>query len=265
MDTVTELSGGNMSRVYKNEGAVYRDLKPQSNTIHRLLQHLENKGVSFTPRFLGLQDTTQEVLSFVEGNTLDDYPAAHDMEQKCLTVRLAAELLRQYHDATLDFKRLPDDIWFLQYDGPLKQEVICHNDFAPYNVTFQEHTPIGIIDFDTACPGPRIWDVAYAAYRFVPLGIEVYDPKNKEYRKYHKEKDANERRILLHEFLSAYGMDDTFELLRQVLLRLEALVALFDWECKKGNAAFLKMKEEGHQDFYRNEIIFIKESMADWI
>lgn len=265
MDTVTELSGGNMSRVYRKEGAVYRDLKPQSNTIHRLLKHLENKGVSFTPRFLGLYGETQEMLSFMEGNTLDDYPATYDMEQKCLTVRSAAELLRQYHDATLDFKRLPDDVWFLQYDGPLEQEVICHNDFAPYNVTFHEQKTIGIIDFDTACPGPRIWDVAYAAYRFVPLGIEVYDPQNKGYREYHKEKDARERRILLHEFLSAYGMEHTSELLHQVILRLEALVALFDRECKKGNAVFLKMKEEGHQDFYRNEIVFIKESMADWI
>lgn len=42
-------------------------------------------------------------------------------------------------------------------------------------------------------------------------------------------------------------------------------MTLFDKECKKGNAAYLKMKEEGHQDFYRNEIVFIKESMDDWI
>lgn len=42
-------------------------------------------------------------------------------------------------------------------------------------------------------------------------------------------------------------------------------VTLFDRECKKGNTAFLTMKEEGHQDFYRNEILFIKKSMGDWI
>lgn len=265
METVTEFGGGNVSRVYRKDERVYRDLKPQSKTVHRLLLHLEEKGISFVPRYLGLYGEAQEMLSFVEGTTMNDYPADPDMEIRCSTVRLAANLLRQYHDATLGFKRLPEDVWFLQYHGILEQEVICHNDFAPYNVTFQENKPIGIIDFDTACPGPRIWDVAYAAYRFVPLGEEVYDPIKKEYRKYHKEADAQERQQLLLEFLSAYGMEDTLEVLHQVILRLEALVALFDRECKKGNAAFLTMKEEGHQDFYRNEIVFIKDSMGDWI
>jgi aminoglycoside phosphotransferase (APT) family kinase protein len=29
--------------------------------------------------------------------------------------------------------------------------------------------PVALIDFDVAHPGPRAWDLAYAAYRFVPL------------------------------------------------------------------------------------------------
>lgn len=53
--------------------------------------------------------------------------------------------------------------------------------------------------------------------------------------------------------------------LQNVLMRLEALVKLFDEECRKGNPAFVRMKEEGHQQFYRNEIQFIKENMLDWI
>ena len=73
-DKELELKKGNMSEVVRNENTVLRDLKPQSPTIERLLQHLEKRGIHFIPRFLGLNDNDQEILSFVEGETIDDYP-----------------------------------------------------------------------------------------------------------------------------------------------------------------------------------------------
>ena len=47
--------------------------------------------------------------------------------------------------------------------------MICHNDFAPYNLAFRDGLPVGAIDFEAASPGPRAWDLAYLAYRLVPL------------------------------------------------------------------------------------------------
>lgn len=160
---------------------------------------------------------------------------------------------------------LKKGIWFLEYKGGLQKEVICHNDFAPYNVTFENLKPVGLIDFDTACPAPRIWDVAYAAYRFVPLSEEVYDMKTKQYRKYKKAADSGERKRLLNEFLDSYGMSNASAVLYNLLLRLQDLVKIFDDECIKGNNAFIKMKESGHQQFYIREIAFIKENKYDWI
>ena len=57
----------------------------------------------------------------------------------------------------------------LAMPGDLPAEVVCHNDFAPYNVVFDDGGPVGVIDWETAAPGARVWDVAYAAYRWVPL------------------------------------------------------------------------------------------------
>lgn len=260
-----ELKKGNMSEVVKNGNTVLRDLKPQSQTIQRLLQHLEKKGIHFVPCFLGLTDNNQEMLSFVEGETIEDYPTTTDIQQRIITIQTAAKMLRAYHDATLDFERCLDDIWFLTYEGELAKEVICHNDFAPYNVTFIDNKPVGLIDFDTACPAPRIWDVAYAVYRFVPLSSKVYDPVLNQYRDFHQALDGAERKLLFHTFIEAYGFHDASDVLDHVVLRLQALNKLFDEECHKGNPAFLKMKAEGHQKFYQNEIEFIKMNKRDWI
>ena len=54
--------------------------------------------------------------------------------------------------------------------------MICHNDVAPYNTVFVDGRPRALIDFDTAGPGPRVWDIAYAAYTFVPLGASSPAP-----------------------------------------------------------------------------------------
>ena len=63
-------------------------------------------------------------------------------------------------------------VW--QWPGHEPVEVICHNDFCPYNLLFEGTELTGVIDFDLASPGPRAWDLGQTAYRFVPLT----DPEN---------------------------------------------------------------------------------------
>ncbi len=259
----SNTNGGNMSEVRFVDHTVLRDLKPYSPTIHRLLQHLETKGLGFVPRFLGL-DTSFEMLSFMQGQTAEHYPFVIGLEAQERTIRSAAKMLRTLHDATLDFVQAPEDLWFLSYPGSLKKEVICHNDFAPYNITFESGLPAGLIDFDTACPAPRVWDIAYAVYRFVPLSQSVYDPKDNRYRPYNRHTDAARCRQFLHAFLDAYGDIETSDVLEHVPLRLQTLVDLFDVRCNAGDAAFICMRNEGHQQLYRDEIRFIQIHKNEW-
>lgn len=255
-----------MSNVVYDGEYIYRDLKPYSKTIHKLLKHLESKKINFTPHFLKVDyENKIESLTFVKGSTIENYPEIDNFEYKARNIKILASMLREYHNATLDFNYTNEDKWFLEYRGELDKEVICHNDIAPYNITFLNNEPAGIIDFDTACPAPRIWDVAYAVYRFVPLSKKVYVPSEKVYRQYEKDSNSEERKLLIQEFIDSYGYFEVKDVLENVILRLEALIELFDFECNSGNKAFIKMKKEGHQDFYIEEIKFIKENMDDWM
>src|SRR3954468_19522367 len=133
-------------------------------------------------------------------------------------------LLRQLHDATAGFVARAGAMWQFIYLDPTRHDVICHNDVAPYNTVYVDGRPRALIDFDTAGPGPRIWDLAYAAYTFVPLASFVPLPDGSVVP-YEPAQHAGERARRLRVFKAAYGlpMDD---LLLAVAHRLEAVCAL---------------------------------------
>jgi aminoglycoside phosphotransferase (APT) family kinase protein len=135
--------------------------------VWRLLLHLEARGFEAAPRYLGQAADGRDVVSFLPGEVAHYPIAAERWSDASLTA--AARLLRRYHDATLGFVPAPDDAWAFAMPPDQPREVICHNDFAQYNVVYSGATPTAIIDFEFAAPGSRAWDLAYAAYRFVPL------------------------------------------------------------------------------------------------
>jgi thiamine kinase-like enzyme len=118
------------------------------------------------------------------------------------------------HDATADYSD-PEATW----RGVPRQphEVICHNDFAPYNMVFRDHELIGVIDWDFAAPGPRLWDLAYLVYRIAPL----MRPENPD-----APTIAIDLGARLTTLLDAYGSDATVpELLAAIVARLEELAS----------------------------------------
>ena len=93
------LTGGNVSSVYRSENTVRRELKPGNEKIHKLLQHLENKGFHYAPKFLGVDEKDREILSFIEGEA-GNYPLKEYMRSNNVLKEIA-KMLRLYHGPRL--------------------------------------------------------------------------------------------------------------------------------------------------------------------
>lgn len=264
MDQLNEqeerLSGGNVSTVYKKGNYVYRTQKDGSSNIHRLLRHLEAKGISEVPRFVGIDEQGREILTYLNGETAD-YPLKSYMWSD-EAIQDAARLMRRLHDASSDFEWSAE--WVPIDNTPQPLEVICHNDFAVYNTIFYEGKVSGIIDFDLAAPGPRAWDIVYALYTFVPLSRR-HQAESGEVIYYDAVRDDETYKKRVSLFLKAYGWDDAKEDLFEMLqLRIEALCLLMKRKAAEGDIAFQKMMDEGHYDHYQEELRFIQMHGSKW-
>lgn len=95
------------------------------------------------------------MLSFIPGSVPADLGWYTDAQ-----IRMAATLLRRFHDATAIMPSIKESGF----------EVACHNDWAPTNTVFVADKPIAMIDFDTVQPGERLWDAGYSAFTWLDLG-----------------------------------------------------------------------------------------------
>lgn len=195
------LAGGNMGVVARVGDTVVRQAGDWTPAVHRLLDHLERHGVQGLPTVQGRTDD-REVLSFVPG-TVPSWPLPSWMWHDKALVS-SVRLLRRVHDASAGADRAGP--WRSPVHEP--QEVVCHNDFATYNLVFDDDgVAVGVIDWDFASPGPRIWDIAYLAYRIVPMTtVEEGDGFT-----------ADQRRQRLDLLLREYGTDASPHELASVL------------------------------------------------
>ncbi|MCA1065721.1 phosphotransferase [Rossellomorea sp. AcN35-11] len=254
------LTGGNVSTVYRSGNTVRRDVKPGSARIHKLLQHLEKKGYTYSPRYLGMDEQGREILSFIEGEAgnypLKDYMWSNDVLNEI------GKMLRRYHDAVRDFPI--DESWKPLDNTPQPVEVICHNDFAVYNIVFNQERPVGIIDFDMAAPGPRLWDIAYTLYTCVPLS-RVHHSETGEAVYYDSLKDRDRIKKRVDLFFESYGEGLKEGYVEMVLRRLEGLCETMKRKAGEGDRAFQTMIEEGHLEHYQKDIAFIREHGKEWV
>ncbi len=161
------LPGGQINAVVRVGDTVRRTPERDMSVQHALLRHLEAAGFTAAPRFLGHDEAGREILSFMPGEVPYERDDFSDAE-----LASAARLLRAYHDATSDFPPVL----------AAGAEVMCHNDWTPANTTCLDGLPTGMIDFDTAEPGTRLWDVAYSAWMWLGLAEPVWSPDDQRRR-----------------------------------------------------------------------------------
>jgi hypothetical protein len=163
-DEPVELTGGNMNTPILKQGLVYKEATPATDNIHALLCHLRRQGITWIPESFGVDGKSgRHALSFIPGEVPHENP---DWLREETIMTGMGQKLRAWHDASIGFRPV-NEHWLLSTDEGT--EVICHNDFAPYNWVFRDRRFAGLIDFDTCSPGSRLWDIAYTAYRLVPL------------------------------------------------------------------------------------------------
>ena len=220
------LTGGNLSTVLRVGDTIRRSAGPWTPTIHALLLHLERVGFEGAPRALGVDDEGREILSYIKGDVFRYPPPPFVWSDETLVA--AAQLVRQYHDAVLDFDPGKEARWQFAIVPQRGGQIICHCDIAPHNTVFVEDKPVAFIDWDGAAPADPIWDVAYAVWHYVPLWE---DPAITIERR--------AERILL--FCDSYGLTDRSRLLATVRQRQGAL---YEMIVKRGSAGEPGWKEQ---------------------
>ncbi|WP_222121052.1 phosphotransferase enzyme family protein [Curtobacterium sp. BH-2-1-1] len=221
--------------------------------MHQLLTHLHEQGFVAAPEPIALGDAL-ETVTFVPG-VAGNYPWSAEIASEAALVT-SARLLRQYHDAAATYPRSVTDVWSQAERLPV--ETVVHGDFAPYNCVYDGIAAVGLIDFDTAHPGPRVWDVASAVYRFAPFTTGQVEGSTAP--------TLDERLERAAEFCRAYELDDRSRgvLVETMTASLVALVTTMETEAAAGNPKFISDLEHGHAELYRADVAYI-EANADAI
>ncbi|HKG50274.1 MAG TPA: phosphotransferase [Actinomycetales bacterium] len=191
------MAGGRTGGAVRRGDAVHRPVRPWTPAVHQLLRYLEGVGFDGAPRVLGFDDQGQEVLSYLDGDTVgDDLPWPSWVHSDTALTEVGA-WLRRLHDVTSQFRPPDGLVWFAgqRWHPGL---VHGHHDAAPYNAVWRDGGLVGFVDWDTAGPSSRELDLAFTALAWVPLLI----PKMVEPQGFTAFGDRSRR---LHLLLDAYG------------------------------------------------------------
>ncbi len=253
---MAEYLEGGRDGIYKKDGFIYRPSGPWTESIEPFLIYLHKHGFDCVPYPYGVDDQGIEKLSFVEGKVHNGILSEEVRRDETLVV--VAKMMREFHDLGSQYISglSGEEQWMLKAEGPI--ETMCHGDFAPYNIAFNGEEVAGIIDFDTLHPGPRMWDLGYALYRWIPL-MAADNPEC------FGDEDGKKRRLKL--FLETYGMQDMTmkEILDWVIKRLDYLIDFMVEEANRGNETVNGHIEDGHLSTYRKDRAYVITLMTKWL
>lgn len=251
VDEELPLSGGNVSEgVVRVGDTVRRPAGPWTPAVHALLTHLREVGFHAAPRPLGVDGQGREVLTFVPGDVL--WPDPYGWLEPPQRLARVARLIRDFHDAVQGFTPPPDAAWqvLVPAEGA---DIIAHQDLAPWNLVVSGEDEWAFIDWDTAAPGSRLWDLAYAVHGFIPLSARSDGQRT----------DAAAR---LRIFADAYGLDETErrDLAPMLGRRTRVMYDFLRDEAARGNQPWATHWAEGHGDAWRSDAEYTEQHEEQW-
>lgn len=237
------LPGGNSgSRVVRDGGFIVKDATPSTDAVHRYLGALHQAGID-VPLPHGRDGAGRQLLEFIDGT-----PAMAVPQLDHAALRRIGALVRSIHDASESFE-IPAGIeWTSAIPAP-GAELMCHNDLAPWNLLIGERWVF--VDWDTAAPSTRSWDLAYAAQAFT-LNDTSRAPA--------------EAASGLAAFADGYGADAGLRsTLPEVMIRrVDAMVTLLEQSRSSGTEPWASMHDEGHGDHWRAVRAYVADNTDIW-
>lgn len=237
--------GGNLNQAVRIGDTVRRRAGPWTPAVHSLLRYLEQAGFE-APRALGIDEQSREILGYIPGESFAGGTVAVPdgvLDEDHLVA--AARLLRRYHDVVAGFAPPPDAQWRIV--APSDHELICHNDWSPWNALFRDERLVVMLDWDLAGPGSRAWDVGAAAACWVTLssGNNLFN--------------LAERAQRLRLFCDAYGLDDRSRLLSTIQLRTEHVARFIEERARAGEPGFVTLASWDTPALMARDIAYLDE------
>ncbi len=255
------LSGGSMNQVEKIGNTVHRQVKG-GPILHSYLQYLEKVGMDGVPRFLGLDEQGREILTYLPGKTQGNgIPVFDPLLGAEKTIIGVARFMRKLHDISEGFLVEALAYNWINPEYPHENcETICHNDAAVWNFVFTNKRITGLIDFDDACAGTRIWDLAQSVYGTVHL-LPWVSGEN-----YETSKHAAERKHRVKLYFDAYGMDCPPNFMNMVYQRIK--IGVLDALSKgaaAGDETSIRLVKAGTLKHYEKVAAFIRDHGHEWV
>lgn len=237
------LAGGNTSGPVLRIGVTVR--KPwtaATGGVVEFMQFLRAAGVDL-PAPLGRDQAGRQVLEYVPGEL-----ALHAPELTPAQLSRVGGMIRAVHDASEAFTPPSDARWQTAIPSP-GDDLICHNDLAPWNLIIGDRWVF--IDWDAAGPSTRLWDLAYAAQAFT-----LQDPA----------RPAEHAAARLRAFVDGYQADGSMrDALPQAMVeRAEAMVHLLTSSHENGREPWASMHRDGHGSHWSSVARYTDRHQSSW-
>jgi aminoglycoside phosphotransferase (APT) family kinase protein len=192
-------------------------VRPNTAFVQTVLHRLEQAGVAWSPRALGVDDEGHEVVSWLDGDTVS---TGDDVDLAELTL-----MVRELHDLTTDLAG--------------GQECVVHDDLQPRNIVIRSGRPVGLIDWEQARPGRRVDDVSSLCWSFTQPCASS-DPRSV----------AKRWRLVV----DAYELDDRRTLIPTILERMTTCAVAIERCAAAGSARHRVLLDRGDHEAIREAL-----------